>query len=88
MLEEKSIYLVFEYAEHDFLVGPHSLPLPLALPHRDSSSYVYSLKMCSKSFITIRRLVVSSLSESSNLSSGNSSTAFLTYTTIGSYIEI
>jgi hypothetical protein len=24
MLEEKSIYLVFEYAEHDFLVGVQS----------------------------------------------------------------
>ena len=36
MLEEKSIYLVFEYAEHDFLVRRNatSLPQPPRLPRR------------------------------------------------------
>ena len=28
MLEDKSIYMVFEYAEHDFLVSPHLAAIP------------------------------------------------------------
>ena len=48
ILEDKSIYMVFEYAEHDFLVRPHP-----SLIHIQAN--VIPPPTCSKSSITTHR---------------------------------
>jgi hypothetical protein len=74
MLEEKSIYLVFEYAEHDFLVRP------LPLTTLESTNTIFG----SKSSITTRQHGQLCPSQFSNHSSGNSSMACRTSMTTGS----
>lgn len=78
MLEEKSIYLVFEYAEHDFLVRSSFL-FPSC--GRASCSDLFPR---SKSFTTTRRRGRHCQLQCSNRSCGNSSTVFRTCMTTGS----